>query len=70
MNKEIGIVAIHVGNRWALTDDGERLHICDLYDEFGEETNEPDNAVVGVCKYADGWITLDFGDFEEVDNFH
>lgn len=70
MNKEIGIVAVHVGNRWALTDDGQYLHICDLYDEYGEETQEPEIAVAGVCKCEGGWITLDFDEFEEVENLH
>ena len=70
MNKEIAVVAVHIGNRWAVTDEGKRLYISDFYDEFGEETKNPDRAVTGVCECPGGWITLDFNEFQEVDYLH
>lgn len=70
MTREIAIVAVHLGNRWALTDNGKCLYISDLFDEFGEETKNPDKAVAGVCECPGGWITLNFAEFQEVEYLH
>lgn len=70
MSMTIGITLVHVDNRWALTDTGECLHIEDLYDADGVETDDADIAVCGVAPCKGGFVTIDFSEFEEVDCYH
>ena len=70
MGNHVTIVAINVSERWAVTKEGLCLHISDMFDEFGVETNNPDLAVAGVAEAACGWVTIDFEEFEDVDAYH
>lgn len=70
MTDMITITAVHIGNRWALTDNNECLKICDLYDADGVETDDCELAVCGVARCPGGFVTIDFTQFEEVDFCH
>lgn len=70
MGKAVNIVAVNVWNRWALTEAGTCLYISDFFDEWGEDTSDPERAVVGICQCAEGWLTIDFADFGEADYLH
>jgi LDH2 family malate/lactate/ureidoglycolate dehydrogenase len=53
----VRIEAINLGRRLALTDTGEQLPITDMFDEDGDETDDPDKAVAVIIKAGeDHWI--------------
>ena len=70
MNENVNVVAVHVANRWALTESGLCLYISDFFDDQGEDTSDPEQAVVGICKCSDGWLTINLNEFQEVDYLH
>ena len=70
MSKETNVVAVNLWSRWALTEAGTCLYITDFYDEYGEDTSDPEQAVAGMCQCAEGWLTINFADFQEVESLH
>ena len=70
MTNEIELVAVNVANRWALTVNGDCLYISEFFDEFGDDTLDPDEAVCGICECSDGWICVDFNQFQRVVDYH
>lgn len=61
---EISIVAVSLGQKIAITDDGEQIELTDFYDEDGDEIDDPTEAVVVVGKVpSGGWCTIDMREF-------
>ncbi|WP_310540822.1 hypothetical protein [Phenylobacterium sp.] len=53
-------------SRAALLSDGTTVPITNLLDEFGDETDDPDEAVTFVAGDGDQWFTGLCSDYDEV----
>lgn len=53
-------------SRVALLSDGTTVPITNLLDEFGDETDDPDEAVTFVAGDGDQWFTGLCSDYDEV----
>lgn len=60
------IPAINIFSRFALLDDGTIVPVTNLFDADGDETNDPDEAVVFVAGEGDRWFTGCCDDYAEV----
>ena len=58
------ITAVNRGLRLVLTTDGRFLPISDYLDSDGEETDNPEEAVIAIVNAGDSWAVLDLRDFE------
>lgn len=59
------IVAVNRQQRFALTNRGEVCPITNLIDAFGDETDDPFEAVAAVAELdADHWFSIDLTQFE------
>jgi hypothetical protein len=62
------IVAVNRAERFALTDSGDICPITNLFDAFGDETDDASDAVAAVARIdADHWFTIDLTQFEPVE---
>lgn len=57
--------AIKLFSRVALLSDGTTVPITNLYDEEGDETDAPDEAVSFVAGDGDRWLSGLVNDYEE-----
>lgn len=63
----IGIVAVNRAQRFALTDRGDVCPIRNFFDAFGDETDDPSEAIAAVAELdADHWFSIDLTKFEPV----
>ena len=53
-------------SRVALLDDGTTVPITNLLDEFGDETDDPDEAVTFVAGDGERWFSGLCADYDEV----
>jgi|JI8StandDraft_1071087.scaffolds.fasta_scaffold323891_2 hypothetical protein len=63
---DINIIAINVHARLALASDDTECEITTLFDADGEETDDEDEAVAAVIRYADNsWFSIELSDYSE-----
>jgi hypothetical protein len=61
------IVAVNREKRFALTDRGDVCPITSFYDRFGDDTDDPFEAISAVAELdADHWFAIDLTKFEPV----
>lgn len=61
------IVAVNRAKRLALTDRGEVCPLTNLFDAYGDETDDPIEAIAAVAKLdADHWFSIDLTQYETV----
>jgi hypothetical protein len=62
-----GVVAVNCAQRVALTEGGEVCPITNLFDPFGDETDDFEEATSAVAKLdADHWFSIDLTQFDLV----
>jgi hypothetical protein len=59
------IVAINRKNRIVVDSDGNRGHISEFFDKYGDDC-EPEDAVSCAAECAGVWYALDLSEFENV----
>jgi hypothetical protein len=63
----VDVVAVNRGQRFVLTDRGDVCPITNMFDAFGDETDDPAEAVTAVAELdADHWLAIDLTQFETV----
>lgn len=63
----IEIIAVNREQRFALTDRGDICPIRNFFDAFGDETDEPFEAVAAIAELdADNWFSIDLTQFDPV----
>jgi len=61
------VVAVNRALGFVLTDDGDVCPITNMFDAFGDETDDPAEAVAAVAELdADHWLAIDLTQFETV----
>ena len=62
----VDFCALSLVNRIATTDDGQDYPIIDLWDEFGQDTDEVAEVAFVVVQLAPDWVVgINMDDFEE-----
>lgn len=63
---DVTIVAINLGQRIAILDDDTVFPLTNFIDAGGDETDDPDKAVVAVGHLPDdSWVTFEIDGFED-----
>jgi hypothetical protein len=62
----IEVEAINPVQRLVVTSDGRTFSMTNLFDEFGDETEDAAVAVKAFCGTDDYWFIVKFADFEAV----
>jgi hypothetical protein len=63
----VDIAAINLSNKTAVLDDGVTVLIDQMFDQDGEETDDPDLAVSAVVPLPDGrWAVVLLDEYEGV----
>lgn len=69
MPPDLDIVAINTSRKLALSSDDTICTITDLIDSSGGKTEDADEAVMAVVRYAaDVWFSVDLANFEKATN--
>lgn len=58
------VVAVNLGKRIALLDDGSVIPITDMLDADGDITDDPEDAVTAVAGADAEWLAFSLCDFE------
>lgn len=61
------VLVIYRKQGFAVLDNNEVVEFRQLYDEWGDETDDPDTATKAIAPMASGsWILIHFGEFTDV----
>lgn len=65
-SEDLNIICTNLEKRLAVTESGETLTITNMFDEYGDETDDPDVCIAFVCgPTSQGlWLTDEMKNFE------
>lgn len=62
----VDFCSLSIPNRIAVADDGKEYRICEMWDEFGQDTEDDDDAAYLLVEMSEDWrVLIDMSEFEE-----